>query len=81
MNEKKILTGAIIWFMGLLLPVMHHTLIVYAAIQETGYTYSYHNMMRYFFSIPWIELCYLAAMALVGLCVIMSGFKNHREMP
>jgi hypothetical protein len=48
-------------------------MLMQVAITEEGY--SYHNMVKYFFSLPWIVWLYLVAMWLVGTILVISGLK------
>jgi len=80
MDTKKILSGALIWTIGLFVPMLCHALLMYAAVQEEGYTYSYHNMIKYFFNLPWIVWPYLTAMTVVGTCLVISGIKNKNSL-
>jgi hypothetical protein len=75
MDRKKVLSGAIVWSMGLFVPLLYHALLMHAAVQEGGHSYSYHVMVRYFFSLPWIIWPYLVAMTVVGACLVVSGLK------
>jgi hypothetical protein len=54
MKAKRILIGTIIWSLGILLPILQHIMLIKAAITEEGYTYSYRNMVKYFFDLPWL---------------------------
>jgi len=58
---------------GILLPMLQHIMLMKAAVTEEGYTYSYHNMVKYFFGLPWIVWIYLIAMWLVGTILVISG--------
>jgi len=71
-----VLGGALVWTIGFLVPILWHTLLMNAAVQETGYTYSYHVMVKYFFTLPWIIWPYLIAMTVVGICLVVSGMNN-----
>ena len=70
MQSKKILFGAIIWFLGFLIPVGHHIGLSLAAVQEPNYSYTYHKMAEYFFYLPWVDWVYLLAMVVAGLIVM-----------
>lgn len=76
MKVKRILIGTIIWSLGILLPMLHHIMLMKAAVTEEGYTYSYHNMVKYFFTLPWIVWVYLVAMWLVGTILVISGLRG-----
>lgn len=75
MKAKRILIGTIIWSLGILLPMLQHIMLMQVAIREEGYSYSYHNIVKYFFVLPWIVWVYLAAMWLVGTILVISGFR------
>ena len=77
MDTKKILSGALIWSVGLLLPMLWHALLMNAAVQESGYSYSYHHMMKYFIDMPWAVWVYLIAMAIIGSVLVVSGLRNN----
>ena len=77
MDRKKVLSGVIVWSMGLSVPLLYHVLLMHVAVQEEGYSYSYHNMVKYFFAGPWIIWPYLVAMAVVGACLVVSGIRGH----
>ena len=75
MNVKKVLVGTIIWSLGIFIPVFHHSMLMQAAVVEEGFRYSYQNMVKYFFGLPWIIWLYLIAMWLVGTILVISGLK------
>jgi hypothetical protein len=50
-------------------------MLMQAAVIEEGYSYSFHNMAKYFFALPWIVWVYLVAMWLVGTILVISGLK------
>lgn len=75
MKAKRILIGTIIWSLGILLPMLQHIMLMQVAVMEEGYSYSYHNIVKYFFGLPWIVWVYLAAMWLVGTILVISGFR------
>jgi hypothetical protein len=77
MNEKRVFYGILTWFLGLLLPVLHHTLLMHAAVQSSSYSYSYANMCKYFFDLPWLHWLYMVGMIVVGLSLILSGMRDH----
>ncbi len=80
MNVKKILIGVIIWTISLSTLLIYHILLMFTAIQESGYSYSYHDMIKYFYDLPWIVWPYLIASWLVGAAVIGSGFKSNNSL-
>jgi len=75
MDVKKILVGTIIWALGLFIPVLHHGLLSIAASQCTTATYKYHSLVKYFSDLPWVDGVYLVIMWLVGLVLLISGFR------
>jgi len=75
MDVKKILTGAIIWSLGLFVPALHHGLLSMAAIHSRNHLYDYHSLARYFFDLPWVDGVFLVVMWLVGIVLVISGFK------
>jgi uncharacterized membrane protein len=75
MKVKRILVGTIIWSLGILLPMIQHIMLMQAAVSEEGYSYSYSNMVKYFFGLPWIIWVYLIAMWLVGTILVISGLR------
>ncbi len=77
MDTNKILSGAIVWSVGLLVPMLYHALLMHAAVQEEGYGYSYHSMVKYFFHLPWIVWPYLIGIAVVGSILIISGLTKR----
>ena len=77
MDIKRVLSGVIVWNMGLFFPLLYHALLMHAAVQEEGYSYSYQVMVKYFFDLPWIIWPYLVAMIVVGACLVVSGIKGH----
>jgi hypothetical protein len=77
MDRKKVLSGVIVWSMGLFFPLLYHVLLMQVAVQEEGHNYSYHVMVKYFFALPWIIWPYLVAMTVVGACLVVSGIKGH----
>ena len=76
MKVKRILIGTIIWTLGILLPIIQHIRLMQVAVSEEGYSYSYHNMVKYFFDLPWLIWPYLVAMWLVGTILIITGLRE-----
>ena len=76
MKVKRILIGTIIWTLGILIPVLQHIMLMQVAVTEHGYSYSYRNMAKYFFDLPWIIWPYLVAMWLVGTILIITGLRE-----
>jgi len=77
MDRKKVLSGVIVWSMGLFFPLLYHVLLMQVAVQESGHSYSYHVMVKYFFALPWIVWPYVVATAVVGACLVISGLKGN----
>jgi hypothetical protein len=75
MDVKKILTGAVIWSLGLFVPALHHGLLAIAASNCRSHTYPYHSLTKYFFDLPWVDGVFLVVMCLVGLILVISGFR------
>ena len=75
MDVKKILTGAVIWSLGLFVPVLHHGLLSITAIHSRSHAYDYHSLVKYFSDLPWVDGVYLVIMWLVGLVLLISGFR------
>ena len=76
MDLKKIMAGVTVWSMSLAILLLYHVLLMFAAVQETNYSYSYQNIVRYFFDLPWIVWPYLIAAWLVVASLVGSGFKS-----
>jgi hypothetical protein len=75
MDTVKISLGVKIWFLGIMVPVMHHILIHWpVAIQQTNNVVTRSQSL--FRHLPWIDWVYLIAMAIVGLILILSGIKT-----
>jgi hypothetical protein len=75
MGIKKIAVGIAAWFLGIIVPVMHHVLLHWPlAAQRTSNTIT--RSQSVFRDLPWIDWAYLIAMGLVGLALINSGFKS-----
>jgi hypothetical protein len=79
MNAKKLFLGAIVWSVGITIPLMYHALLMNAAIQEQNYSYSFHHMVKHFFDLPWITWPYLIAMVIVGGLLVKSGLKKEEQ--
>ena len=75
MDVKKIFIGAIIWSLGLFVPALHHGLLAIAASHCTTATYKYHSLVRFFFDLPWVDGVFLVIMLLVGIVLLISGFR------
>lgn len=77
MDTRRVLSGVIVWSVGLFVPVLYHLFLIYVANQGKGEVYWDYSMFRPFFALPWIIWPYLAAMAIVGGCLVVSGIKRH----
>lgn len=75
MNTTKIGLGIAAWFLGILVPVMHHALLHWpiGAVSTNNIITRSQSLFR---SLPWIDWVYLAAMATVGLILVISGIKS-----
>jgi hypothetical protein len=73
MKVKRILVGTIIWTLGILIPVLQHGIISLAASHAKTRSYAYHDLVKYFFDLPWLIWPYLIAMWLVGTVLVISG--------
>ena len=78
MNTKKIVAGVMSWSVGFLLPALYHSVLMHAVAQD-GRRYSYHDMTKYFFDLPWIVWPYIIAMAIVGGILVVSGVKDKNN--
>jgi len=76
MDVKKIFVGAIIWSLGLFVPALHHGLLSIAASHCKTATYQYSSLAKHFFDLPWVDGVYLVIMWLVGIALVISGFKT-----
>ncbi len=77
MNCTKIGLGIAAWFLGILVPVMHHILLHWpiAGNQTDNIVTRSQSIFKY---LPWMDSVYLYAMAVVGLLLILSGFKADK---
>lgn len=75
MKVKRILIGTIIWTLGILIPVLQHGIISLVASRARTHSYDYHNLVKYFFTLPWIVWVYLVAMWLIGTILVISGLR------
>jgi hypothetical protein len=78
MNTKRISLGILAWFLGIIVPVMHHTLLHWplAGLQTNNIITRSKSLFK---SLPWIDWIYLAAMAIVGVMLIISGIKSDEN--
>jgi hypothetical protein len=76
MDVKKIFVGAVIWSLGLFVPALHHGLLSIAAAHSTPVgTYNYYSLTINFFDLPWIDVVFFVVMWLVGMVLLISGFR------
>jgi|GEM_PF-3070220 len=66
MDTKQVLIGTIVWTVGLLVPLAYHATLVLGGKLLVGD-----------FGRNWIVWFYLVAMAIVGGCLVVSGFMRH----
>jgi hypothetical protein len=77
MNTNRIAWGMLAWFLGIIVPVMHHVLLHWPlASQHTSNVVTRSQLL--FESLPWIDWVYLAAMASVGLMLVVSGISSKK---
>ena len=76
MDTNRIFKGAIIWSLGFLMPILHHSLLMLAAVQEDGYQYPFSSIVRYFFPLPWILWPYLIAMIGIVAFLVISCLRQ-----
>ncbi len=78
MNTKQVSLGITAWFLGILVPVMHHVLLHWPlADQQINNVVT--RAQTLYESLPWIDWVYLFAMAIVGLILIVSGMWSKPE--
>jgi len=76
MNCTRIGLGIAAWFLGILIPVMHHLLVHWPlADQQTNNIIT--RSQHVFKFLPWIDWVYLASMAIVGAVLIVSGIRTE----
>jgi len=76
MDTKRITLGIVAWTLGIIVPVMHHILLHWplAAERTSNIITRSQSIFRH---LPWIDWAYFVAMTLVGLVLIITGFKNN----
>ena len=79
MDTTRIGWGIITWFLGIIVPTMHHVLLHWPiAWERTGNVIT--RSQHVFRSLPWVDWVYLIAMAVVGFHLIVTGAKGrHAE--
>ena len=75
MNYPQMGLGIAAWFLGILIPVMHHVLLHWPlASQQTNNIIT--RSRHLFGALPWIDWIYLTAMRAVGAVLIVSGMRT-----
>ena len=74
MDLKRIALGVAAWFLGIIVPVSHHIMVVNAVMKQPKQ--SPNLVHRLFETLPWIDYVYLLAMGIVGVVLIVSGVKG-----
>ncbi|MHC4648812.1 MAG: hypothetical protein ACYTBJ_25425, partial [Planctomycetota bacterium] len=74
MDLRKIALGLAAWFLGIIVPVLHHTMVVSAVMKQPNQSPNFVH--RLFETLPWIDYAYLLAMGIVGVVLILSGMKS-----
>jgi hypothetical protein len=80
MDNRAVVSGAIVWFLGILVPVLHHSLLMIAAVQEDNWSYSFSSMVGLFKSLPLLVWIYVLGMFLVGLLLIIRGLRRAKPV-
>jgi hypothetical protein len=78
LNNKRIAIGLSAWFLGIIVPVYHHTAL-HAAIASQPFNNDIQRMQWVWEFIPTIEWIYLAMMWLVGFILVISGLLAGRR--
>ncbi|RPJ26252.1 MAG: hypothetical protein EHM35_15030 [Planctomycetaceae bacterium] len=78
MDSRAITGAAVIWFLGVLVPVLHHSLLMLAAVQEEAHSYSFINMVRDFWRLPWLIWAYVLGMFLLGLWLVLRSTRQGK---
>lgn len=79
MNHTRIGLGLAAWFLGMLIPFLHHTLL-FIAVSDQPTSNVVRTSQSMFKALPWIDWVYLLAMAIVGLILIYSGMKRNMNI-
>jgi hypothetical protein len=77
MDIRRIMLGLAAWFLGIIVPVLHHAILVAAALRRERV--STGIITEYFERLPWIDYVYLLAMAVVGAILIITGMKKPSQ--
>jgi hypothetical protein len=80
LNDRRIGIGIVTWFLGIIVPVYHHTAL-HAAISQQSTDNIITRLQIIFEYLPWIDWIYLALMFLVGSILIVSGIVNRPPRP
>ena len=75
MNILRIGVGLVAWFLGILIPVLHHCLLHFA-IGHGPTSNIITRSQSLFEHLPWVDWVYLLAMAVVGAILIVSGITT-----
>ena len=75
MDSRAVMSAAVIWFLGVLIPVLHHSLLMLAAVQEESHSYSFASMITLFWHLPWLIWAYVLGMFLLGLWLVVRGLR------
>ena len=80
MNTARICLGIMAWFLGIIVPVMHHVLLHWplASQQTSNYVTRSQHLFK---SLPAVDWVYLGAMAVVGLVLVVSGMRDQETQP
>ena len=74
MDLKRIMLGLAAWFLGIIVPVLHHTILATVALR-TGKV-STRIIHRGLETLPLMDCAYLLAMATVGAILIATGMRK-----
>ena len=77
MDLKRITLGLAAWFLGIIVPVFHHVILVIAVMRRDKE--STNMIHRLFETLPWIDFVYLLAMGIVGAILIATGMRKLSE--
>mgnify|MGYP000026275048 CR=1 FL=1 len=66
--------GLAAWFLGIIVPVLHHSILATAALARERE--SANIIHRLFETLPFIDFIYLVAMGIVGAILIATGMRK-----
>lgn len=79
MNHPRIALGLAAWFLGMLIPVAHHALLHLGSSLGNHPTSNVVLRSQSLWKhLPVVDWIYLAAMAVVGAILLMTGMKGER---